>query len=222
MRPAAGKDKGCRHKKKSTAPVRAVLISISLEIHLMTTLLGSIYAALLASGIIAKEQNEKTAEFLLSLPLARQTIILHKGAAVASNVLLFNLVIVAASLIGFQFSSGQDVSYRAFFLLELAVLLMHLTFAAIAFLFSALARRTRSIVSVSLGLVFVMYFLSVVAGISERFSWLKYASPFKYADSAQILTEHSLDPIYPVIMAVVIAGCFLSAYWYYSKKDIVV
>ncbi|MBM7568040.1 ABC transporter permease subunit [Paenibacillus sacheonensis] len=193
-----------------------------IEIHLMTTLLGSIYAALLASGIIAKEQNEKTAEFLLALPISRRTIIAQKGLAVLANVLLFNFVIVVSSLIGFQFASDQDLPYKAFFLLELAVLMMHLTFAGIAFLFSAVARRTRSIVSVSLGTVFVMYFLSVVAGISERLSWLKYVSPFKYADSAQILTESRFHPLYAVIMGVVIAGCFLSAYWYYSKKDIAV
>ncbi|QHT59309.1 ABC transporter permease subunit [Paenibacillus lycopersici] len=193
-----------------------------IEIHLMTTLLGSIFAALLASGIVAKEQNEKTAEFLLALPISRQTIIAQKGAAVAANVALFNLVIVAASLIGFQFSSAQTLSYKAFFLLELAVFMMHLTFAAVAFLFSAVARRTRSIVSMSLGLVFIMYFLSVVAGISDKLSWLKYVSPFKYADAAQILTEQSFRPLYAVVMAVVIIGCFFAAYGYYRNKDIVV
>ncbi|NBD25569.1 ABC transporter permease subunit [Paenibacillus glycinis] len=193
-----------------------------IEIHLMTTLLGSIYAALLASGIVAKEQNEKTAEFLLALPVSRPTIIVHKWLAAMANVLLFNAVIVAASFAGFQLAHGEDLSYKAFFLLELAVLMMHLTFAGIAFLFSAVARRTRSIVSMSLGTVFIMYFLSVAAGLSDRLSWLKYVTPFKYADSAQIITERSFHPLYAGIMAIAIAGCFLASYWYYNKKDIAV
>ncbi|SFI71294.1 ABC-2 type transport system permease protein [Paenibacillus sp. UNC496MF] len=193
-----------------------------IEIHLMTTLLGSIFAAMLASGIVAKEQNDKTAEFLLAMPISRRTVILQKGLAVLANVLLFNLVIVAASLAGFQFAGGGDISYKAFFLLELAVCLMHLTFASIAFLFSAVARRTRTIVSASLGLVFVMYFLGVVAGLSDSLSWLKYVTPFKYADSAAILTEERFPPLHAGIMVAAIAFCFLSAYWYYRKKDIAV
>ncbi|SEP02117.1 ABC transporter permease subunit [Paenibacillus sp. OV219] len=193
-----------------------------IEIHLMTTLLGSIYAAMLGSNIVAKEQGEKTIEFLLAKPFTRQQIITEKWAAVFANVVIFNLVIVAASVIGFQFTKGADVSYSTFFLLESAVVLMHLTFASIAFLISAIVKRTRTVVSMSLGLVFIMYFFSIIADVSDTFNFLKFVSPFKYADAAAIITERYFNPQYIAIMAVVIVGCVMMAHWYYSRKDIMV
>ncbi|TXK86222.1 ABC transporter permease subunit, partial [Parageobacillus sp. SY1] len=42
-----------------------------IEIYMISTLLGSIYSAILASNILAKEENEKTIEFLLSKPVTR-------------------------------------------------------------------------------------------------------------------------------------------------------
>ncbi|REE90579.1 ABC-2 type transport system permease protein [Paenibacillus taihuensis] len=193
-----------------------------IEIHLMNTLLGSIFAAMLASNIVAKEQGEKTIEFLLAKPFTRQQIITEKWAAVFTNVLIFNIVIVLASIIGFQFTKGADVSYSTFFLLESAVVLMHLTFASVAFLISTIVKRTRTVVSSSLALVFIMYFFSIIAGVSDTFSFLKYVSPFKYAEAATIITENDFDPQYITIMAVVIVGCVLAGHWYYSRKDITV
>ncbi|SFT19456.1 ABC transporter permease subunit [Paenibacillus sp. BC26] len=193
-----------------------------IEIHLMTTLLGSIFASLLASNIVVKEQHEKTIEFLLSRPITRSQIITQKLATVAINILLFNVVIVAASLLGFQFSKDNDVELSTFFLLESAVLLMHLTFASVSFLFSTILRRNRSVVSLSLGLVFITYFFSIISGVSDHFTWFKYMSPFKYAEAAAIITDRHFDPLYITIMAVVIVCCALSAYWYYSRKDITV
>ncbi|RAP74418.1 ABC transporter permease subunit [Paenibacillus montanisoli] len=193
-----------------------------IEIHLMTTLLGSIFASLLASNIVAKEQHEKTIEFLLSKPITRSSIITQKLAAVVINVLLFNVVIVAASLLGFQFSKDNDVSLETFFLLESAVLLMHLTFASVSFLFSAMLKRTRSVVSMSLGLVFITYFFSIISGVSDHLTWLKYVSPFKYAEAAAIISDRYFDPLYISIMGAVIVCCALFAYWYYSKKNITV
>ena len=65
-----------------------------------------------------------------------------------------------------------------------------------------------------------MYFLNIVANISESAEGLKYITPFGYADSAEIVAKVSLDGKMILCgMALMVAG-ILAAYWKYTKKDI--
>jgi ABC-2 type transport system permease protein len=192
------------------------------EIYMMTTLLGSIYSAILASNILAKEENEKTIEFLLSKPVTRSRIVTEKLLAVLVNILIFNVVSAIASIIGFQFAKDPDVPTDTFSLLIAATILLHLTFGAIAFMLSSLMKKTRNILSVSLGIVLAAYFMNVMAGISEDLEFLKYISPFKYVDAASIINDNEIEPLYIFIMAAVILISIFTSYMIYRKKDIAV
>ncbi|QED49286.1 ABC transporter permease subunit [Cytobacillus dafuensis] len=191
-----------------------------IEIYMMTTLLGSIYSALLASNILAKEENEKTIEFLLSKPVSRGRIVLEKLLAVVVNIVILNIVSTISSLIGFQFTKDADVPGKTFALLIIATLLLHLTFAAISFMLSSIMRKTRNTLSASLAIVIVTYFLNVMSGLSEDLDFLKYFSPFKYVDAANIINENMLEPIYITIMAAIILISISAAFIIYKKKDI--
>ncbi|ANB57753.1 ABC-2 transporter family protein [Anoxybacillus sp. B7M1] len=193
-----------------------------IEIYMMTTLLGSIYTAILASNILAKEENEKTIEFLLSKPVTRNRIVTEKLLAVFVNILIFNGVITIISMIGFQFADDPEVPAGIFSLLIVATILLHLTFAAVAFMLSSMLKKTRSILSISLGIVLAAYFMNVMAGISEDLEILKYFSPFKYVDAAQIIRDHQLEPLYMFIMAAVIFISLFVSFMVYRKKDMAV
>lgn len=56
----------------------------------------------------------------------------------------------------------------------------------------------------------------------ETVEHLKYVSPFKYVDAAPIINELQIDPLYMVLMIVIISVSIVSAYVIYQKKDIVV
>lgn len=103
-----------------------ILGFFAVEVYFMTTLFGSIYVAMLASNIIAKEENEKTIEFLLSRPITRTQILLQKLGAVVLNILIINIVFTVTSLLGFQFSEDADVPLKTFLLLMIATFLLHL------------------------------------------------------------------------------------------------
>lgn len=193
-----------------------------IEIHMMTTLLGSIYAAILASSIVAKEENEKTIEFLLSKPVTRTQIVTEKLLAVVVNVLLLNGVSTIASFIGFQFTKDADIPEKTFALLIIGTILLHLTFASISFMLSSMMKKTRNILSISLGIVLIAYFINIVAGISEDLEVLKYVSPFKYVDAANIVNDSAIEPLYIFIMCGVICMSILVSYVVYRKKDIAV
>lgn len=193
-----------------------------IEVYMMTTLLGSIYAAILASNILAKEENEKTIEFLLSKPVTRTRIVGEKLLSVWVNIFIINIVSAFSSIIGFQFAKEEAVEWGIFSQLVIATLLLHLTFASISFMLSSLMKKTRNILSISLAVVIITYFFNIMSGLSEDLAILKYFSPFKYVDAARIINDQELDIIYLTIMIGIIGLCMLISFMNYRKKDIAV
>lgn len=190
------------------------------EVYMMTTLLGSIYAAIFASHMLAKEENEKTAEFLLSKPVTRNEVVGQKLAAVIVNVLLLNAAAAAASVIGFQFAEGYDVPYETFIWLTVGAALLHLVFASLSFLLSSWMKKTRNTLAVSIGIVIIAYFLNMMSGLSEKLDALKYISPFYYVDAAAIINNEELEPWHAAIMAAAVLISLSAAFIVYRRKDI--
>ena len=58
---------------------------------------GGFFAALLGINVLAKEEKERTAEFLLTHPVRRRTVIFQKLAAILFELLLMNVFIMAVS-----------------------------------------------------------------------------------------------------------------------------
>jgi len=65
-------------------------------------LLASIYSILLTSKIISKEENEKTAEFLLTRPVTRSEVFISKFLVFLTNVLILNIVMITAGFISLE------------------------------------------------------------------------------------------------------------------------
>lgn len=193
-----------------------------IRVYLMPTLVGSIYAAILAGNIVAKESAEKTIEFLLSKPVTRYQIIGQKLLAVIMNLFILNAIIIFAALAGFQFAESSDVSLRPFLLLSLATFLLHLTFASLAFLLSSVLRRTRNITSASLGIVLFSYFLHVISAMSDDFTFISNFSFFHYIDAADIILGNELNTKYLIVMISLVIVCLTASFTFFKKKDIAV
>lgn len=197
-----------------------VLGFYGVEVYSMTTLFGSIYAAILASGILSKEQSEKTIEFLLSKPVTRTRILTEKLAAALLYVVIFNLVIIVVSAISFLMIQSQEVDWSRFLLLSLAQLLLHAAFAAAGFFLSSIMNRSRTILPVSLGLVMVLYFVFVAANLSDSLSFLLYITPFHYVDAADILESGTLNVLSVTVIPLILLIGTGSAYVIYRRRDI--
>jgi ABC-2 type transport system permease protein len=197
-----------------------ILHYFGMEIYLFITLLGSIYAMILGSGIISKEEDERTVEFLLAKPVSRTKIITLKSLAVLSYVLLFNIILFIANYIMMEIFKTSEFDIRVFILISLGALLLHLTFAAIGLLISVFIIKARTVMSVSLGIVIGAYFLGLASSISDKLTGLKYVSPFKYVDAAYIIINTKIDYTYLVIMVLIIGFSVIGTYIFYLKKDI--
>lgn len=186
------------------------------------TLLGSIYAIILASAMLSKEESDQTIEFLLAKPVSRSEVLTAKLLSIITLIIVFNLLITIVMYISLQAVKTADFSSKIFLLLSLAAMLLHLTFASLGFLASVIIRKSQTVLPFSLGLVLVTYFLSIVAALSEKLDFLKYISPFKYVDAVDILTQERIEPMYLVIMLSINVLAVIIAYMLYKRKDFAV
>lgn len=194
----------------------------SIEGYLFLTLFGSIYAILLSSGILSKEQGDKTIEFLLSKPILRKEIITSKLACFITNILIFNVLLSLSLFFSVKIFDDNEFNTKIFFLLSIAPLLLHLTFGTLGFFISLFMKKSRQILSISLGMVLSMYFLSIIANISDKLEFLKYFTPFEYVNSANIINDEKIKGIYLLIFLIVNVLSIFMTYLVYQKKDITV
>lgn len=178
---------------------------------------GGLFAAMIGVSVLSKEEQEHTAEFLLTHPIRRTRILTEKLAAVLLQILALNLITFLLSLLSIA-AIGEAVPWKELNLMHLAFLLMQVELACICFGISAFLRR--SSLGIGLGLAAVMYFLNILGNLSEDTKFLKWLTPFGYTEAADIVTNLKLDA---GMVALGVAFALLgvgAAYWKYTKKDI--
>lgn len=178
---------------------------------------GAFYAALCAVGILGKEEKERTADFLLTHPVSRTRIITEKLIAVLIQITAMNIIIYALS-VGSIAAVGEEIPWKEISLLHIAYYLLQLELAGICFGISAFLHRGS--VGIGLGIAAVMYFLNLIANISETAEFLKYITPFGYCEGADIVSSGNLDGAKLAVGAVIGISGIVIAYLKYTKKDI--
>ena len=180
-------------------------------------LCGGFFAALLGASALSKEEKEHTAEFLLTHPIRRSRIVAEKLLAVLLQLLAMNAILYLVS-IAFIALIGESIPWKALSLLHLAYLLLQIELAALCFGLSAFTRRGSQ--GIGIGLAAMMYFLNLVANISDSAAFLKYITPFGYAEGSEIVSSVSLDVKLLLPGMLYAAVGILLAHWHYCRKDI--
>ena len=71
-----------------------------------------------------------------------------------------------------------------------------------------------------MGVAVTMYFLNLISNITESAEFLKYITPFSYANGTEIVTEVTLDGKLIVFGMVYAIVGIVAAYIQYTKKDL--
>ena len=178
---------------------------------------GAFFASFCAVGILSKEEKDRTAEFLLTHPVSRARIVTEKLAAVFVQIIVMNLIIYVLS-IGSIAAIGEEIPWKELNLMHLAYFLLQIELAGICFGISAFVRKGS--VGTGLGIAAMMYFLNLVANITESAEFLKYITPFGYSEGADIVENGCLDGIMVGIGLLFGLIGVVAAYLKYCKKDI--
>lgn len=178
---------------------------------------GAFFASLIAVAALSKEEKDRTAEFLLTHPVSRTRVITEKLAAVMVQVIAMNAIILALSLASMGMI-GEDIPWKEILLMHLAYFLLQVELAGICFGISAFLHRGS--IGIGLGLAAMMYFLNLIANMTESVDFLKYITPFGYCEGADIVSKGRLDFTMIVIGMLFAFIGILAAYVNYRRKDI--
>ena len=211
----------------------AVLSAMSVSAFNLTTVVGffgvmipyfglmlSIAAAMWGSGIISKEERDKTVEFSLTLPVTRARLITAKTAAMLVDCIILLLVTWGTTLVGAQsYQPGSDF-YRFVAVGMLACLILQMIFLALGIFLGCAVKKHKQSGSIAVWILLGTYFLSILVGLDTKLDFLKYLTPFKYFDGVQLLHDSRLEVGFVLLSAAIIAALLAAAYASYAKRDL--
>jgi ABC-2 type transport system permease protein len=175
---------------------------------------------IMGAGLISKEEDAGTINFLYAKPLSRSSIVTTKFLAGLTYAAVFFIVYTASACAVLAAVDTSPINFGVILLFSCALLLGQLMMMGLGLLLSMFVTKTRTIMSFSIGVVLLLYILSMVININEDLSALKYVTPFQYFDARTILHSESIEWIYAVLSAgVALAGYALSLV-IYNRRDL--
>lgn len=185
----------------------------------MMGLMGGLYAAYLGVTMLSKEEKDHTAELLLAHPISRSSVVAQKLAAVVIQIITMNVVIFAGSILSVKLI-GEELPMKEWVLLHMAYLLLQIEISLICFGVSAFVKRGS--IAVGLGIAAIFYFMNLLRNISEDVEFLKFVTPYAYADAARVLEDMSLDMTLLLLGMLYAISMVVLGFGKYMRKDIAV
>ena len=190
---------------------------------IMVTYFGLILciaAAMWGSGIISKEERDKTVEFSLTLPVTRGKVVTAKLAAMVVDCIALLLITWGITLVSAQSYKPDSEFYRYVAIGTLSFLILQMIFLALGIFLGCAMKNHKQSGSVAVWILLGSYFLSVLVGLDKSLDFLKYLTPFKYFDPVQLLHDSSLETMFVLLSVAIIAACLAGAYATYSRRDL--
>ncbi|MBD5521107.1 MAG: ABC transporter permease subunit [Lachnospiraceae bacterium] len=200
--------------KMSLATLRGYFAT---EIAMMHGLGGAMFAAILGSGLLSKEESGHTVDFLNVFPIKRYSIVFWKYLSLVSNILLLNLVCSVLYILGFVIM-GEEVIVEELLLYGFATSLMQIEIGSVCFLFSAIVKKVT--ISVGLGITILLFAADIMCRIVPALKKLKYITPFYYSNAADLFTDGKLNGVMAAIGMGVIFVSYIAALSVYKRKDL--
>ncbi|RJQ47146.1 MAG: ABC transporter [Gaiellales bacterium] len=184
----------------------------------LAVMLG-IHALLMGSGIIAKEETDKTIEFLVAKPVSRDRILLAKLLVGLTTIVILNLVTLAVSIASVApFDPGPTDNGDIVFLMP-SVFAIQLIFLVIGLTFAAVMRQPRHAGMLSGAVLLASFILSAWVDISGRLRFLRFLTPFQYFDQKSIYANHAYSAAHVVIAAAAVAVMLAASRFVYRGRD---
>jgi ABC-2 type transport system permease protein len=183
-------------------------------------LMASVFAILLGTNIISKEERDKTAEYLMVMPISRERIILSKIMASLINCLILILVVISATIISMRPYALDALFYDFMWLMTQSMFFSMMLFLSIGMLLASILRRYKSSGKISASLLVFLYFLSILTTLSDKIEFLKIFTPFKYFEAKDLIANGHLDLTYVIISLCVIIASFVGTFYIYPRRDL--
>jgi ABC-2 type transport system permease protein len=189
-------------------------------IFLYMLITAGIHAALLGSDIIAKEERDKTSEFLFIKPLTRKQILWQKVLAGTTIVVLFNIITSILSVLIMNKYSNEGNLTAKIMPLMLGLLFVQFIFLSLGLMSGAFTKKTKTAATIPVTVLLSSYLLLIVIALIPNLEFLKYISPLNYFDAQSIIKGDSF-PLNSVVISIVIILFSISQTFHFFKvKDL--
>ena len=182
-------------------------------------LLTGIYSSIIGSNILLKEENDKTIEYLNTLPITRKSILKDKLICSFTYILLMIIVIGLFNYICLILSG--DFNVKEFILLSITPIFSSLPIFAISLYISTFTHKTKKVLGFSLGFVLIEYFLNILSEMNEVIEFLKYFTVYTLSDIRNVIINISINPLMPLISIIITIIFIILIFIRYNKKELV-
>ncbi len=147
-----------------------------------------IFAVILGSGAIGREEDRGTAELLLSAPVSRRRVIVEKAVAGAALLAALGVALTVALLLGRKLV-GMDIAIEGLIAAAAAAVFLGATFAAIALAITAALGRRGHAGAWTGSLAVASFMLYSLAPIVPSLNGWQKVSPFYWYQGSDPLSN---------------------------------
>ncbi|MFA6000719.1 MAG: ABC transporter permease subunit [Thermoleophilia bacterium] len=191
------------------------LYALVLNLVLLT---GAVQAMNLGTGITSKEVRERTADFLLTRPISRVSVLRQKLLTIFLLIVVTDLVFMTADWALIQVLIDDPFQFKTFITSTGSLFLVQLFFVSFGFLLGSVLPRIKSVIAVSLPAVFGFYIVGLFDTlVGEK---IKYMTPFKFFNINILTAGGEYEPGMLIYVAVLSVAALIASFVVYQKKDI--
>lgn len=183
-------------------------------------IMAAIHAVLLGSSLIAKEERDKTVEFLLAKPTSRAHVITEKLLAGLAGIIILNFFTLVVSVISVAQHNNGNPQTKIAILLMAGMFFIQLIFLTLGSLIAALAKKPKRAGSIATAAMMFTFIIYIFIGIATKISFLRFFTPFKYFEGAQIVQSSSLNISFVLLSLILVTGFSIGTYYFFDKKDL--
>ena len=201
----------------STLSIATVKGFFATEVGTVHGLGGGMFAAIIAIGILSKEEEGHTGEFLYALPVSRKRVVASKGICVLVLLVAFTLITGLLYALGFVLL-GEELPLGEFMTFLLCQLLMDVEIASICFAVSAFSGKNR--MGLGIGLTLIFYLYDIIGRVVPALKDYLFVGPHSYANASEILAGKATPGAGLILAAVIAVGCGAWALIRYDRRDL--
>lgn len=182
-----------------------------------------IFASMFGLNSLLKEEGDGSIEFLYAQPITRSKVVTSK--LIANLILVSVLVIVTmiVSMVTCAILIPEDGNLTELMthlkLIGVSTLLTSWVYLSVGFFLSATIRNPGMATTGFFGLFFLTYLTDMISKIVEDLEFLKYVTPFHYADPSELI-RHGYQYIYLILSVSIIAVSIALCHIIYRRKDL--
>jgi ABC-2 type transport system permease protein len=182
-------------------------------------LMSSIHSSMLGANIIAKEERDKTTEFLMTKPISRKKIITLKLLAGITNIIILNIITYIVAVLVLRGLTTDNIT-KEILLCMTAMFLIQTLFMTIGAGIALIMKNPKKAGAITMIILVGTFILSLIIDISDIFKILTILTPFKYFAAKDFMIDGVLNGWNILLTLFLIFIIMYFGYRKYEKRDL--